>query len=122
MTGLTCQLRVYKNNLPFAKQWLHGVILDRHSKRALTRNVCLDHGFRMDDARRLIARDHLFDLMGLQERHCPHGCTGGAIPAASEFKHSLREWRTARSKHIRIDPKISRKAFPDSRILGNLVF
>jgi hypothetical protein len=72
LTGLTREIGIHKDHFPFAKEGLHGVVFDRHGKRAFSRNVCLEHRFRMDDTGWFMFRQHLIDLMAIQERYFPH--------------------------------------------------
>jgi hypothetical protein len=36
LTGLTREIGIHKDHFPFAKEGLHGVVFDRHGKRAFS--------------------------------------------------------------------------------------
>ena len=90
MTGLAGKIRIDEDDLPFAEERLHGIVPHLHGEGALPWNVCFKERSRMDQARRLVARDHLVKLMiPPQERHLPHLAEGSAMGILREFELSF---------------------------------
>src|SRR5688500_16590347 len=83
LTGLTRVTWIHKKRFRCPLERLYGVVCDRHGKCAFPRNVCLEHRFRMVDTGWFMLRQHLPDLMAIQERYFPHRADCNAMSALS---------------------------------------
>ena len=77
MTGLAGKIRIDENDLAVADEGLHGIVSHLHGEGALPWHICFKQRFSVDETRRLFARDHLVNLIPLQEWHLPHLPEGG---------------------------------------------
>jgi hypothetical protein len=89
MTGLTGKIRIDENDLALAEERLHGIVSHLHGEGKLPWNVCFEQRYSMDEPRRLVALDHLVNLIPSKKWHLPHRADRGGLGALCEFEQSL---------------------------------
>src|SRR4029079_7602275 len=75
----------------------------------------------MDEARRLLSRNHLTELIPSQEWHLPHWAEWGGMGAFCEVEQSIWVRRTSETQGISMNAKMPGKCFPDRRVLREVI-
>src|SRR6185503_7400703 len=121
MIRLSGKIRIDKHDLAFAEERLHGIVSYLQCESALPWYVSFKQRFSMDEARRLLARNHLIDLIPSQKWHLPHWAEWRGMGAFCEVEQPFRVRRTAESQRVSMNAKMPGECFPDRRVLREVI-